>query len=106
MNNEETSKIRLLLVEDDEELSKVMALRLEKKGYAVICAMDGNETLEKIRNERIDLVLLDVMLPDMDGHEVCRKLRGSEIGFLGPIIFMSCMGDSENVVGAFRGGRK
>lgn len=100
----ETQKTRILLVEDDEELSKIMAMRLRKRGYDVICALDGGQTLQAIVSEQTDLVLLDVMLPDTDGHELCRKLRSEEIGYRGPIIFMSCMGDSENIVDAFREG--
>ncbi len=98
------SEIRILLVEDEEELSTVIALRLRNRGYQVICALDGAQTLEAASTQRIDLVLLDVLLPDMDGHEICKRLRGDEIGYHGPIIFMSCMGDSENIVGAFREG--
>lgn len=100
----ETKDIRILLVEDDEELSVVTALRLRKCGYNVVCAMDGKQTLERLKEERVDLVLLDVMLPDMDGHELCTKMRGEEIGYAGPIIFMSCLGDSKNIVDAFREG--
>lgn len=100
----ETSEIRILLVEDEEELSNVVSLRLRNRGYQVICAYDGRQTLEKIMTERIDLVLLDVLLPDTDGHELCKRMRSEEYGYSGPIIFMSCMGDSENIVGAFREG--
>lgn len=100
----ETQKIRILLVEDDEELSRIMAMRLKKRGFDVMCAMDGSQTIRAITSEQTDLVLLDVMLPDTDGHELCKKLRSEEIGYHGPIIFMSCMGDSENVVNAFREG--
>lgn len=98
------SETKLLLVEDDAELSAVTRLQLIGKGYQVDCAFDGREALEKLLTQRIDLVLLDVMLPDTDGHELCRKIRGEETGYLGPIIFMSCLGDSGNIVDAFREG--
>ncbi|MBQ7955231.1 MAG: response regulator transcription factor [Lachnospiraceae bacterium] len=100
----ETKEIRILLVEDDEELSLVTAMRLRNSGFTVTCAMDGQQALEKMMAERIDLILLDVMLPDTDGHELCCKIRGGDIGFGGPIIFMSCLGDSTNIVDAFREG--
>lgn len=96
--------IRILLVEDDEELSGIVALRLRNRGYQVECALNGKQTLEKVMTQRIDLILLDVLLPDTDGHELCMRIRGEEIGYHGPVIFMSCMGDSENIVGAFREG--
>ena len=98
------SDTRILLVEDEVDLSNVVALRLKNRGYQVECAFDGRETLEKIQSERIDLVLLDVLLPDTDGHELCKMLRSEEVGYYGPIIFMSCLGDSENIVDAFREG--
>ena len=100
----ETRDIRILLVEDDEELLTVTAMRLRNSGFTVTCAMDGQQALEKIRGERVDLILLDVILPDVDGHELCCKIRGEEVGFGGPIIFMSCLGDSTNIVDAFREG--
>lgn len=103
MENEMT-EIRILLVEDDEELSAVVSLRLRNRGYQVVCALDGNQALEAVSSERIDLVLLDILLPDTDGHELCKKLRSEEVGYRGPVIFMSCMGDSENIVEAFRKG--
>lgn len=101
---QETDEIRILLVEDDEELSNITAMRLKNQGYQIICAMTGQQAIDKLLSERIDLVLLDVLLPDMDGHEICRRIRSSEIGYNGPVIFMSCMGDSINIVDAFREG--
>ncbi|MBE5853019.1 MAG: response regulator transcription factor [Lachnospiraceae bacterium] len=97
-------KIRILLVEDDEELSTITTMRLERQGYRIVAAFDGEQAINKLLTEKIDLILLDVLLPDMDGHEICRKMRSSEIGYTGPIIFMSCMGDSINIVDAFREG--
>lgn len=97
-------KIRILLVEDDEELSTITTMRLERQGYRIVAAFDGEQAINKLLTEKIDLILLDVLLPDMDGHEICRKMRSPEIGYTGPIIFMSCMGDSINIVDAFREG--
>lgn len=102
--DEKALGIRILLVEDEEELSNVLALRLRNRGYQVVCTYDGSQTMEKIVAEQIDLVLLDVLLPDIDGHELCRRMRSEAVDYQGPIIFMSCLGDSENIVGAFRGG--
>ncbi|MGN0412271.1 MAG: response regulator transcription factor [Lachnospiraceae bacterium] len=102
--DKETKEIRILLVEDDEELSRITSMSLRGKGYYVACALSGQQALDILVRERIDLVLLDVLLPDMDGHEICKKIRESDIGYTGPVIFMSCMGDSDNIVGAFREG--
>jgi DNA-binding response OmpR family regulator len=97
-------KTRLLLVEDDEDLSVVTAMQLKRRGFEVRKAMTGEDAMKLIQEERIDLVLLDVMLPDYDGHELCRMFRGEDCDYQGPIIFMSCLGDGGNIVEAFRGG--
>lgn len=100
--NKET--VRVLLVEDDLELTKINALRLASRGYEVLCAASGAEVFAIFEKQRVDIVLLDVMLPDMDGHSICERLRSGEFDYSGPIIFMSCLGDSNNIVGAFREG--
>lgn len=100
----EPSETRILLVEDDRELSSITAMQLKSRGYQVACALNGAEAMEKLLAGRTDLVLLDVMLPDTDGHELCCRMRGEEGGYGGPIIFMSCLGDSGNIVDAFRKG--
>lgn len=65
----------ILLVEDDTDLSAVVANRLEESGYVVRTAFTGPEALERVAEAVPDLVLLDIMLPEMDGLEVCRRLR-------------------------------
>lgn len=65
----------ILLVEDDEDLSSVVATRLSESGYAVRTAFTGPEALAAVAEAQPDLVLLDIMLPEMDGLEVCRRLR-------------------------------
>lgn len=97
-------KARLLLVEDDEDLSIIMSMQLGRRGYQVLPAMNGAQALALLHSEQVDLVLLDVMLPDCEGHELCRMFRGDACGYQGPIIFMSCMGDGETIVNAFRKG--
>lgn len=67
----------ILLVEDDSELSELVKRRLTDAGYRVRHAVDGEEALEAVEHEVPDLVLLDLMLPKIDGLEVCRRLRSS-----------------------------
>ena len=95
---------RILLVEDDEELSAITAMQLQANGFATACAYDGAQAVEKLQSEKIDLILLDVMLPDTDGQSLCKRIRSEECGYGGPVIFMSCLGDSDNIVEAFRTG--
>jgi DNA-binding response OmpR family regulator len=71
-------KSRILIVEDDLALAQVLRDNLEFEGYAVDCAVDGRQALAKVREQPPDLVLLDLMLPQMDGLEVCRQLATSE----------------------------
>jgi two-component system, OmpR family, response regulator len=68
-----TSKV--LIVEDDQTLLQVLSYNLNREGYAVVTAADGVQALETARQETPDLIVLDVMLPHLDGFEVCRILR-------------------------------
>ena len=67
----------ILLVEDDQELLKVVSNRLTESGYGVRTAETGTAALDAVSEQLPDLVLLDVMLPELDGLEVCRRLRAS-----------------------------
>lgn len=66
---------KILVVEDEKPIADILQFNLEKEGYKVIVAYDGEEALEKVEKEVPDLVLLDVMLPKKDGMEVCREIR-------------------------------
>lgn len=68
-------KKRVLIVEDEESLLKLETILLTVKGFEVIGAITGKMAVEKIGVEKFDLVLLDIMLPDIDGFEVCRLIR-------------------------------
>ncbi len=68
-------KCRILIVDDEPDLVRLVCLRLEASGYEVLVAMDGEAALAKARVERPDLILLDLMLPKMDGYQVCRLLK-------------------------------
>jgi DNA-binding response OmpR family regulator len=66
---------RILLVDDEQPVQKLLSFPLEKEGYEVVPALDGQEALTRFESERFDLVVLDIMLPKVDGLEVCRRLR-------------------------------
>ncbi len=68
-------KKRVLVVEDEESLLKLEIILLTVKGYEVAGVSTGSEALEKLSKESFDLVLLDIMLPDIDGYEVCRRIK-------------------------------
>jgi two-component system, OmpR family, response regulator MtrA len=86
---------RILLVEDDPSIREVTAIGLEAAGLAVTTASDGVEGLERFRSEPFDLVLLDVMLPRLDGYEVCRQIRRTSTV---PVVMLTARADTMDVV--------
>src|SRR5881275_895192 len=70
-----TDAPRILLVDDEQAIQTLLAYPLRKEGYEVVSATTGREALERFRDGRFDLVVLDVMLPQIDGFDVCRELR-------------------------------
>ena len=77
---------RILLVDDEHSVQTLLAYPLRKEGYEVISALDGQEALDRFRDGVFDLIVLDVMLPKVDGFEVCRQLRAKSTV---PIIMLS-----------------
>ena len=86
---------RVLLVEDDPSIREVTSLGLRGAGLSVETAADGREALVRFRAEPYDLVVLDVMLPELDGLEVCREIRRSSRV---PILMLSARSDTVDVV--------
>jgi two-component system response regulator MtrA len=86
---------RILLVEDDPSIREVTAIGLRNAGFTVETASDGREGLDRFENERFDLVLLDVMLPRMDGLEVCRAIRRTSTI---PVVMLTARADTIDVV--------
>ena len=78
----------LLVVDDEPAVRRVLAMRLQLSGYRVVCAEDGEQALELFASEQPDLVVLDVMMPKLDGFAVCRRLRAESAV---PIIFLSSL---------------
>ncbi len=70
-----TAMNKILIVDDEKNIVELVRLYLEKEGFASVCAYDGSEALEQFKKEKPDLVILDLMLPGMDGWEVCREIR-------------------------------
>ncbi|NOY77768.1 MAG: response regulator [Calditrichaeota bacterium] len=90
------AKKRILVVEDMPESLMILRIRLEAYGYEVIPATDGEEGLKKARELRPDLILLDVMLPKMDGFTVCRLLKFDEEYEDIPIIMLTARGQTKD----------
>ncbi len=88
---------RILIVDDEVRIREVVQYGLEKNGFVVEAAADGRSALARLAQASFDLVVLDVMLPDLDGYELCRRIRAA--GHL-PILFLSARGEEiDRVVG-------
>ncbi len=83
------SKGRILVVEDDPDISQMLRLYFDSQGYEVLTVMRGNDALDVCRKKQPNVVVLDIMLPDMDGYDVCRELRGNLRTSHIPIIFLT-----------------
>lgn len=70
--------MKILVVDDEKPIAEILKFNLEKEGYEVICAHDGNDAIELAEKENPDLILLDIMLPGKDGNEVCREIRKTQ----------------------------
>ncbi len=82
-------KKRILVVDDNPQLVDLLRIRLEYSGFEVLTAFDGKEGLDKARNENPDLIILDVMLPKMNGYKVCRLLKFDQKYKHIPIVMLS-----------------
>ncbi|WP_100405085.1 response regulator transcription factor [Bacillus solitudinis] len=82
---------RLLVVDDEQSIVTLLQFNLEKSGYEVVTAMDGKAGLELARTQSFDLIVLDLMLPEIDGLDVCKQLRQSKI--LTPILMLTAKDD-------------
>jgi two-component system phosphate regulon response regulator PhoB len=91
---------RILIIEDERALTKVLAYNLQREGYDPIVTHDGQEGLRKAQTNPPDLIILDLMLPTMDGLEVCRQLRAGEQTRLVPILMLTAKAEEmDQVIG-------
>ena len=93
--------ISVLIVEDDRNIQELLQMYLEKEGYAVTVASDGGQGLAKFRSLKPDLVLLDVMMPVMDGWAVCKAIRADSQT---PIIMLTAKGETDDKVAGLKSG--
>jgi two-component system OmpR family response regulator len=90
---------RILIVEDESSINDVIATALRYQGHSVVQLDDGHAGLAEVRRARFDLVILDVMLPGLDGFEICRRMR--EAGELAPVLFLTARSDTEDRIRGF-----
>jgi two-component system phosphate regulon response regulator PhoB len=90
----------VLIVEDERDLQRVIAYNLKQAGFDVVSAHDGETALRAVREERFDLVILDLMLPDLPGTEICRRLKQNKETATIPVIMVTAKGEEiDRIVG-------
>ena len=101
MESTKEIRYRVLIVDDVPKNIQVAANILQKSGYQMAFAQDGPTAIEQTRKNRFDLILLDIMMPDMDGFEVCRRIKEQPACREIPIIFLTAKNDSDSIVEGF-----
>ena len=96
------AEFKLLVVDDVQTNVLLLKALLGKEGYGILVANNGQEALEVIRNENPDLILLDVIMPGMDGFEVAERLKSEEFRCEIPIIFLTALDDTQSIVNGFK----
>ena len=82
---------KILVADDDQNIAELLRLYLEKEGYTVVLAADGEQAIERFSAENPDIVLLDIMMPKLDGWQVCRDIRKKSNC---PIIMITAKGET------------
>jgi DNA-binding response OmpR family regulator len=95
---------KILLVDDAETILMMERMILNKAGYELITAKDGQEAVTKAASERPDLILMDVVMPKMNGFEACKQIRSNEVTKAIPIIMVTTRGEAESVEAGFENG--
>lgn len=102
--NEKTQTGKILVVDDEVDIARVICKTLRLNGYEVITANDGLECVAKAENELPDLILLDNVMPNMDGPTALAKLKASKKTDAIPVIMVTALADEKNITGAQKGG--
>ena len=95
---------RILLAEDDPQIARLVKFKLEREGFSVEWVEDSEAALQRARHDQFDLVLLDVMMPEMDGFQVLQELRASEEFRDLPVIILTALTAEQDIVRSFEGG--
>ena len=100
MSSSPVTHKKILIVEDEKDILQLVKLYLEKEGFRTVSAMNGMEGLRQVKAEQPDLIILDLMLPEMDGPEVCKRIRLNQDTALLPILMLTAKAEeSDTVIG-------
>ncbi len=91
-------QIKVLIVEDEEDIASILKINLEADGFNVETLSNGNDVFQFVKSNHVDIILLDVMIPDKDGFEVCRELKANVETKSVPIIFLTAKTLEHNVI--------
>ncbi|MBF0512109.1 MAG: response regulator, partial [Candidatus Omnitrophica bacterium] len=92
------AKKKILVVEDDRDISQLIVYHLQREGYEVFCLYDGGHVVDFVRQRKPDLIVLDLMLPEVDGIEICRILKGDPATKQIPIVMLTAKSEESDVV--------
>ncbi len=98
------SKRTIMVVDDEPEIVTVVRLMLEQKGFNVRCAYNGQQVFADLEEQKPDLIILDVMMPEMDGLEVLRRLKGAPETSSIPVVMLTALEQYENVLTGYKAG--
>lgn len=91
-------KNKIVLAEDEPQIARLTIFKLEKEGFEVIWEKDGGAALESVKNNKPDLVLLDIMMPVMDGYQVLKKIKENDDLKMIPVIMLTAKGQERDVI--------
>src|SRR5207247_10809792 len=86
------SKGKILCVDDESYIVHILDFSLGMEGYEVVTALDGEQALERVKSEKPDLIVLDIMMPKLDGYEVCKSIKSNAATQHIPVILLSAKG--------------
>jgi two-component system, OmpR family, alkaline phosphatase synthesis response regulator PhoP len=102
--NGQKAKQKILIVDDEEHIVKMIDINVRAQGYESICAYNGEQALEEAVSRKPDIILLDVMMPGMDGIEVCRRLKAQPNTRSIPVIMVSAKSEEHDKIAGLQGG--
>jgi DNA-binding response OmpR family regulator len=97
-------KGRILIIDDEPDIVETLTFMLKARNYDVITAFDGQEGLVKVKTENPDLALLDIMMPGIDGYDVCSKIKSDKDTKKLPVIMLTAKGEGDAVIKAHKSG--
>ena len=97
-------KCKILIIDDESDITETLSYMLQARNFDVVTANSGQEGLDKVKRDRPDLILLDIMMPEMDGYKVCNKLKQDKDTKNLPVIMLTSKGEADSVIKYYNSG--